>query len=149
MSETSPSEPGSPAEPQAELARSLGVVVAGILAVLCVFQILLVAGAPLGKAAFGGAHTTLPATLRMASSITILIYVVGGCVVLRRSGFRIGWIPMSLARRGTWAFTVIMGLSALTNFASSSGWERFLNAPVALVLAVLCLIVARSPAADD
>jgi hypothetical protein len=124
-------------------------VVAAILAVLCVFQFLLVAGAPFGQAAFGGAHTTLPTTLRMASLITILIYALGGCVVLRRSGFRVAWIPMTVARPGTLAATVILGLSALTNFASQSAWERFLNAPISLVLAFLCFIVARSPVADD
>jgi hypothetical protein len=30
------------------------------------------------------------------------------------------------------------------NFASHSKWERFLWAPVALILAVLCLVVALS-----
>jgi hypothetical protein len=31
------------------------------------------------------------------------------------------------------------------NFASRSPWERFLWGPVALILAALCLVVARSP----
>jgi uncharacterized membrane protein YhhN len=35
-----------------------------------------------------------------------------------------------------------IALSALGNFASSSGWERFLMGPVALLLALLCFIVA-------
>jgi hypothetical protein len=35
-------------------------------------------------------------------------------------------------------------LAALLNFASHSSWERFLWAPVALILAVLCLVVALS-----
>lgn len=33
-------------------------------------------------------------------------------------------------------------LSGLANLASSSGWERFLMGPVALLLAFLCLVVA-------
>jgi hypothetical protein len=32
----------------------------------------------------------------------------------------------------------------LLNLASPSGWERFLQAPIAALLATLCLIVARS-----
>jgi hypothetical protein len=33
----------------------------------------------------------------------------------------------------------------LMNLASSSDWERFLQAPIAAVLAALCLVVARGP----
>ena len=33
---------------------------------------------------------------------------------------------------------------ALMNFASSSPWERFLWGPLALVLAGLCFVLARS-----
>jgi hypothetical protein len=36
----------------------------------------------------------------------------------------------------------MMALSALANFASSSSRERFQNEPVALLLALLCLVVA-------
>jgi len=40
---------------------------------------------------------------------------------------------------------VIFAVSALTNLASQSQWENALMAPVALVLATLCAIVARAP----
>ncbi len=40
-------------------------------------------------------------------------------------------------------------LAALMNLASPSSWERFLWGPVALVLAVLCLVVARSRAGSQ
>ena len=35
------------------------------------------------------------------------------------------------------------------NLASSSDWERFLQAPIAAVLAALCLIVARGPSGQN
>jgi hypothetical protein len=35
-------------------------------------------------------------------------------------------------------------LGTLMNLASRSNWERFLQAPIALVVAVLCLLVARA-----
>jgi hypothetical protein len=34
---------------------------------------------------------------------------------------------------------------ALANFASQSHWESYLLGPTAVVLAVLCVMVARSP----
>lgn len=124
-------------------------MVAVVLLVLCAFQLALALGAPLGGAAWGGTHPTLPTGLRWASLIPIVLYVLGGWVVLRRAGFRVPGIPMTLARRGTWAFAIILGLSAVANLASHSGWERYLMAPVALFLAVLCVVVARSPIPVD
>jgi hypothetical protein len=109
---------------------------------LAVFQFALIAGAPLGRAAWGGTATQLPQSLRLASAVTILIYVLGALLVLRRAGFTIRWISAEFARWGTWALVIILTLSALPNFLSQSPWERFLLAPTALLLAVLCLIVA-------
>jgi hypothetical protein len=40
-----------------------------------------------------------------------------------------------------------LAISAIANFASQSHWENYLLGPFATVLAVFCVIVARSP--DD
>ena len=109
---------------------------------LAVFQVALTAGAPLGRAAWGGRSTYLPNSLRIASAITIVVYVLGALLVLRRAGFPIRWISAVFARWGTWAFVIILTLAALVNFLSQSPWERFLLAPTALLLAALSLIVA-------
>lgn len=62
----------------------------------------------------------------------------------RRSGLNLETVALvpSIFRWGVWVLVGAMTLSALGNFASSSGWERFLNGPVALLLALLCLVVA-------
>src|SRR5512133_3007536 len=78
----------------------------------------------------------------IASAVTILIYVLGALLVLRRAGFPIRWISPGFARWGTWAFVIILTLAALVNFLSQSPRERFLLAPTALLLAALSLIVA-------
>jgi hypothetical protein len=122
--------------------RLAAIVVAVVLTGLAVFQVALIAGAPLGRAAWGGTSTYLPKRLRIASAITIVIYVLGALLVLRRAGFPIRWISPAFARWGTWAFVIILTLAALVNFLSQSPWERFLLAPTALLLAALSLIVA-------
>jgi hypothetical protein len=109
-----------------------------------IYQLALAAGAPLGRGAWGGTHTQLPMSLRVASALAIAVYGLAALVVLRRAGFRIRWISPTVARIGTWVLTVMLTLSALGNFLSQSPWEKFLNGPVALVLAALCVIVARS-----
>ena len=108
-----------------------------------IYQLALAAGAPLGRGAWGGTQTQLPTSLRLASAAAIVVYGLAALVVLRRAGFSIRRISLTVARIGTWVLVVVLTLSALENFLSQSPWERFLNGPVALVLAALCLIVAR------
>ena len=53
---------------------------------------------------------------------------------------------MRLFRWGTWFFAGVCAMSVLVNFASQSRWENFIWGPIALILAVLCVTVARSTA---
>jgi len=76
--------------------------------------------------------------------IAVLVWVLAALVVLRRGGYRVPLISARTARAGTWALTGLLSLGVLINLASSSGWERLLQAPIAAALATLCLIVARS-----
>ena len=52
----------------------------------------------------------------------------------------------ALFRWGTWVLAVAMAIGALPNFASQSRWENFIFGPMALVLAILCVVVARQAA---
>jgi hypothetical protein len=97
-----------------------------------------------GACRLGSTQAQLPVRLRLASAVSIAFYGLAAVVILRRAGFRIGWPSGAVARVGTWVLVVILPLSALVNFLSQSPWERFLMAPTASVLAVLCLLVARS-----
>lgn len=108
------------------------------------FEIALALGAPLGRAAWGGTHTDLPAGLRVASGVAALVWAVAALVVLHRGGYRVPMISFRVSRAGTWVLVGLLSLGVLMNLASSSDWERFLQAPIAAVLAVLCLVVARS-----
>jgi hypothetical protein len=110
------------------------------------FEVALALGAPLGRAAWGGTHVYLPAGLRIASGAAALIWALASLVVLRRGGFQIPVIPLRMARAGTWVLAGLLTAGTLMNAASSSHWERFLQAPIALGLAILCLAVARGPA---
>ena len=63
--------------------------------------------------------------------------------MLARSGVGATFLPDVVARWGTWILVVVLAVGAVMNAASSSPWERYLWAPLALVLAVLCFFVAR------
>lgn len=109
---------------------------------LAIFQMLLAAGLPLGGAAFGGAHTVLPAKLRVASAFSSLVLLLAACVVLARGGLFGSMKESVILRVAAWFFVAVFGLSAMANIASRSRWERYLMAPIGLVLAASCTILA-------
>lgn len=123
-------------------ALAAALAAAGFLTIAA-FQVALALGAPLGRAAWGGTYTQLPMELRIASAFAVGIWVLAALIVLRRAGFQLPPLPQAMVHRGTWILVGVTVLGALVNFASPSDWERFLWGPFALILAVLCVIVAR------
>lgn len=128
------------------IGQTAAVAATGGFAGLALFQLLLAAGAPFGAAAWGGTNDgQLPTSLRVGSGIAIVVYGVAATVILVRAGVNVRFIPRAVARVGSWMLVALLTLGALANFASQSPWERFLLGPVTLLLAGLCLVVARSP----
>ncbi len=125
-------------------ARGVAVAAAVGFLVIAIFQAALALGAPLGRAAWGGTRTHLPTGLRIASAAAAVFWLLAALIVLARAGFEISPVSDAVARWGTWILVGVLLVGALMNFASSSPWERFLWGPLALVLAVLCFVLARS-----
>jgi hypothetical protein len=123
---------------------TVAVAAAVGLLVIATFQVALALGAPLGRAAWGGTRTHLPTSLRIASGVAAVFWCLAAVVVLARGGLDAAPLPAVIARWGTWVLVALLPVGALMNVASTSPWERFLWAPLALVLAILCLVVARS-----
>lgn len=119
------------------------VTVVGFLTIAG-FQAALALGAPLGRAAWGGTRTHLPTSLRIASAVAAVFWVLAAMIVLGYAGFQVSPISGTVGRWGTWVLVGVLLIGALMNFASSSPWERFLWGPLALLLAVLCFVLARS-----
>lgn len=127
-----------------QASRPLAVASAiGFLAIAA-FQVALALGAPLGEAAWGGGNVRLPARLRIASGVATVVWVLAIIIVLGRVGIEVVPLPFAIFRWGTWVLVGLLVVGALMNFASRSRWERFIWGPVALVLAVLCFLIARS-----
>lgn len=111
---------------------------------IALFQAALALGAPCGAAAWGGTHPgRLPSRFRVASAFASAFWLFAAIVVLERGGAEIVSMSPTLAEWASWALVVLLPIGAVMNLASSSRWERFVWGPLALVLAVLCFIVAR------
>ena len=113
-----------------------------ILAALFIFQVLLIAGVPLGKYAWGGQNKVLSRNLRIASLSSLFLYIVFAVFILSK-GSVIDIIKNdAIVNIGMWVFTAYFFLGVVMNAISRSKPERMLMTPVALLLAVLFLCVA-------
>jgi hypothetical protein len=119
-------------------AALLGVVLLGALAV---FQTFLVAGAPLGRFAWGGQHVVLPPRLRVGSGISVLLYAAFAVLILQAAG-ALAVLPRGLVDVAIWVLTGYFALGIVLNAVSRSRPERLVMTPVVLVLAIVCLVLA-------
>jgi len=117
------------------------VVVCVLLAGLAVLQLLLAAGRPLGRFAWGGQHEVLPRRLRIGSAVSVVLYALIAAVVLQAAGV-IEVFPEAVADVGIWVVTGYLALGVPLNAISRSRSERLVMTPVVLVLALGCLVVA-------
>jgi hypothetical protein len=112
-----------------------------VLAVLAVFQVALVFGAPLGRFAWGGQHRVLPARLRIGSAVAILIYALIAVIAWDRVG-AIEVFPEPFSEVAMWVVFAYFTLGIVLNAISRSKPERYAMVPVSIVLAVLSFFIA-------
>jgi hypothetical protein len=127
---------------------SAAVAAAISFAAIAAFQLALAAGAPWGHAAWGGAHAHLSPAQRGGSAAAVVIWTAAALIVLGHAGSRGTGKLTTLFRRGTWFLAAVSVLAAVMNFASQSRWENLIFGPLALLLAVLCTVVARRGSGD-
>jgi hypothetical protein len=119
-------------------------VFAGLIAVVCLFQLALAAGAPWGAYAMGGAYPgVFPPPMRVAAVVQAAVLAGFALIVLIRAGLALPrW--QGAARWGTWAVVALMAVSLVLNLITPSGMERLIWAPVAVLLFLSSLRVALS-----
>lgn len=114
-----------------------------LLGLLVLFQILLIAGAPLGHFAWGGQHKVLSAKLRVSSVFSIGIYAFIAALIASKAGV---WhlIPQgSFLNIALWVVFAYLVLGVGMNAISRSKPERYTMTPVALALAICLFFVAN------
>ena len=94
------------------------------------FQLALAAGAPWGRASYGGVHEgVLPGRLRIVSGGAALVYAGMACALASAH------TPYPVRRRLLTGVTVVMTLGTVANAASPSGLERAIWTPTTALLA--------------
>lgn len=122
-------------------AQTAAVIAAGILGMVGGYQLLLAAGLPVGRGAWGGRHRVLPPRLRWGSLAAVPVLAAAAWIVLARGGV----LPAGgagLVHAATWGFAGLFLLNTLGNLASPSAVERAVMAPATVVLTVCFVVVA-------
>jgi hypothetical protein len=119
----------------------VALVGVALLAALAVFQGLLVAGAPLGRFAWGGQHVVLPTNLRIGSVISIGLYALFAVLILQAAG-SVAVLPERLVDVAIWVLAGFFAIGIVMNAVSRSRPERLVMTPVVLLLAAICLVLA-------
>lgn len=122
-----------------EIAAAISCV---ILAGLTIFQVALILGAPLGKYAWGGAHTVLPANLRIGSMISIVLYIIFAVIITSKAEVFALFENSTVSDIGIWILAVYFSIGVIMNGISRSKPERNLMTPIALMLAITTLLLA-------
>jgi hypothetical protein len=120
----------------------LALTFTGLLGALAVLQLLLIAGLPLGRFAWGGQQDRLSTRLRVAAGLSIVIYGLLAGVGLARLHLITTPVPELVIVIAMWVITAYLCLSVLPNLASKSIHEKRLMTPVSAVLAILALLIA-------
>ncbi|EYR63573.1 membrane protein [Actinotalea ferrariae CF5-4] len=125
------------------MTAAAAAVAAVLLLGLVVFQVALAAGAPWGRAAYGGAAARLPRRLRVTSAVAAAVWAGVLLVVLRRAGLDV-WAPLPdpWLPAATIAVVAVLVVACVLNAITPSRLERALWLPVSVLLLAACATVA-------
>ncbi|WP_084037798.1 hypothetical protein [Demequina sp. NBRC 110053] len=124
------------------MAPAAAVTFVVVLTALAALQAALAAGAPLGRFAFGGQHDgALPAKLRVASALTILVYACMAVIVLDAAGLT-DLLGEGFETVAIWVLVALLALNIIPNAMSRSRPERLTMTPVLVILTACALVVA-------
>lgn len=128
----------------AAMSRNAAFVYAFATVFIVAFQLALAAGAPWGEFAMGGAFPgQFPAALRLAAVAQAALLVFWAVVVWVRAGLILPRWTRS-ARWLIWGVVIFAAFSLVLNLITPSAGERAIWAPVALIMFLSSLLVARS-----
>ena len=85
------------------------------------FQVALALGAPLGRAAWGGANRIIPSRLRRASAVAAVVWLLAAVLILGRAGVIELPLPPIVLVVGTWALVVLLSRTAARG--ATSRWS--------------------------
>ena len=120
----------------------LSIAGAVLLFIAAFFEVLLIAGLPLGEFTMGGRHKVLPPVMRSIGTASLLTQVFAGLILLQAGGFMSMWFSSEVTRIICYVFAGFFVINTIMNFCSTSKKEKYTMTPLALIEAVCFLLTA-------
>ena len=115
-------------------------IYAALTAVVCVFHLAIILGAPWGHLTMGGRWDgALPWQGRVVSALSMSLLAGLAVVVLARAGV----LRLRLPGWAIWVVMAILGVAVVEHLLTPSAAERDLWLPQILVMLVCAVVVAR------
>ena len=118
------------------------IIGAALLFIAAVFEVLLVAGLPLGEFTMGGRYKVLPPMMRGAAVFSLLTQVFAGLILLQAADFMGMWFSFGVTRIICYVFGGFFVVNTVMNFFSTSKKEKLVMTPLALVEAICFFVTA-------
>ena len=118
------------------------IIGAALLFIAAVFEVLLVAGLPLGEFTMGGRYTVLPPMMRGAAVFSLFTQVFAGLILLQAAGFMGMWFSFGVTRIICYVFGGFFVVNTVMNFFSTSKKEKIVMTPLAAVEAICFFVTA-------
>lgn len=127
-----------------------GIVATVLYAAIVVFQVALAAGAPWGRASYGGQHEgVLPTHYRVSSAVAAVVWTLLALCVARYAGMPV-WAPLPDPALPVviWVVVGLTVVSVVLNAVTRSRIERAIWLPAsALLLASVVAVALLAPPA--
>ena len=120
----------------------LAVIGAILLFVAAVFEVLLIAGLPLGEFTMGGRYKVLPPMMRVAGAFSLLTQVFAALILLQGAVIMIMWFSVNVTRIICYVFGGFFAVNTVMNLISPSKKEKFVMTPLAAIEAVCFFVTA-------
>ncbi|TFC81485.1 hypothetical protein E3T24_15115 [Cryobacterium sp. TmT2-59] len=120
----------------------IAIAFVSMLTALATFQLLLAAGLPFGRFAWGGQHPVLPPRLRVGSVLAVVTYAIFAFIALERVDITNVVTDPLVAVITMWVIAGYLMLSVLPNLASKSAKEKRVMVPVSFTLGILATLIA-------
>jgi hypothetical protein len=113
-----------------------------LTAIIVLFQLALVFGAPLGEYTMGGKFPgKMPVKMRIAALIQIFILLLFVSIVIAKSGISFEQYH-SIGRIGIWFVVAFFVLGSIVNLSSPSRKEKLVMGPANIIALIITLLIA-------
>ncbi len=112
------------------------LIISCLLVVICILNVLLIFGFPLGEFTMGGQHKILPKKLRVMAALSLLIQIFITLFVLHTGGHFSFNFQEKVTKILCFVFAVYFTLNTFMNLISYSKKEKYTMTPLSLVTAI-------------